>query len=176
MACAITLAADNPTQAPILALWDVVAALEETGSMRAQGYVPHITLAVLPDLAASDVWPMVCHVPAGAEPLRLRFNAICAFDASPLVLWAAPEATAALDSWHAKVHAELSPSACHAHYRPGAWVPHCTLGTEILEGRRQRALDLTTRAIEPFHVVFDRFECVSFPPVERYAQVCLEAE
>ncbi|MCP5081125.1 MAG: 2'-5' RNA ligase family protein [Alphaproteobacteria bacterium] len=173
MACAITLAADNESQAPILALWDNVAAFEALPSMRAPNYPPHITLALLPETAASDAWRKVQHVAVDAAPLRLCFNAIRAFEASPLVLWGAPVMTKTLADWHTKIHEHFDPADLHEHYRRGRWVPHCTLGTEILDEHRDRALMLTAGKLEPFQVVFDRFECVTFPPVERFAGVRL---
>ncbi len=153
--------------------WDKVAVLEALPSMRAQNYPPHITLALLPETTASDAWQKVQHVAVGAPPLRLCFNAIRVFEGSPLVLWAAPVMTQTLADWHAKIHENFNPADVHEHYRPDRWVLHCTLGTEILDEHRDRALMLTTGEQEPFHAVFGRLECITFPPVERFAGVNL---
>ena len=174
MGCAITLVARNESQAAILELWDRAAAFEAAPSMRTQNYPPHITLAVLPEVNAGAVWPKVKAVPAGAASLQLSFGAIRAFTVPSLVLWAAPEHSACLTDWHSRLHERLDPAACHDHYRPENWVPHCTLATEIKNELKESALGLVSERIEPFQVVFDRFECVSLAPVKLYQSVKLQ--
>ena len=40
---------------------------------------------------------------------------------------------------HQAIHAVIDPSLCRPYYRPGAWVPHCTLGMAIPPERRAAA-------------------------------------
>ncbi|WP_245303115.1 hypothetical protein [Rhizobium esperanzae] len=47
----ISLKCLNDTASPVFKLWDEAAAFEETASMRALNYPPHITLAVYQEIA-----------------------------------------------------------------------------------------------------------------------------
>ena len=166
MPVAITVKAVNETARPILSLWEQIGRFESRPSMRSLGYPPHITLAVYDDVARDVLGSVVEAVFAGTPALRVTFDGVRHFDGAPLVLWASPTPCAGLAQAHAAIHGRVDPSRCRAHYRPGAWVPHCTLGTEVLEARRQDALDFARRAVVSFDVVFDVADGVAFPPVE----------
>jgi 2'-5' RNA ligase len=169
MALAISLKGVNDTADPIRALWEEVARLESRPSMAALNYPPHLTLAVYDDVPPVQVRDALREAFAGRSALRLTFTRLRFFD-DPLVLWAEPLPSADLTSAHAKVHALIDPRHCHPHYRPGAWVPHCTLGTQILLKYREEALALATHSIPTFEVVFDVADCVSFAPVAVMAE------
>jgi hypothetical protein len=49
MAYAINIRSDNATAAPLKSLWAEVSAFEESSSMQALGYPPHVTLAAFDD-------------------------------------------------------------------------------------------------------------------------------
>jgi 2'-5' RNA ligase len=164
MAFAISLKAANNTAGSIKALWKEVAHLESPQSMAALGYPPHLTLAVYDDIPLDLLRIALREAFAGTSPLRLTFTRLRSFD-DPLVLWADPSPSAALASAHARVHTCIDPGLCHPHYRPDAWVPHCTLGTQIAPEHRDEALAFTARPIPPFQVIFDVADCVAFPPV-----------
>jgi 2'-5' RNA ligase len=173
MAFAISLKAVNDPAGPIRALWQEVARFESRPSMAALGYPPHLTLAVydnVPPVEASDV---LREAFAGRSALRLTFTRM-RFFADPLVLWAEPSPSADLTSAHARVHACIDPRLCHPHYRPGAWVPHCTLGTQILLKYRAEAVAFAARPIPIFEVVFNVADCVSFAPVVVMAEQPLD--
>ena len=173
MAFAISLKAVNDTADPIRALWQEVAQFESRPSMVALGYPPHITLAVYDDIPPVQASAVLREAFAGRPALRLTFTRLRFFD-PPLVLWAEPSPSADLTSAHARVHACIDPRHCHPHYRPGAWVPHCTLGTQILLKYRAEALAVAARPIAAFEVVFDVVDCVSFAPVVIMAEQPLD--
>ncbi len=165
MAFAISLKATNSTADPIRALWRQVAAFEAVPSMAVLDYPPHITLAVYDDIDPERLKAVLTEIFAGAPALSLTFARLDYFDTEPLVLWAVPSLLPALNRAHKAVHARIDASLCAAHYRPGAWVPHCTLGAKIQANRRAEAITLAARPIEPFRVTFDVADCVTFPPV-----------
>jgi 2'-5' RNA ligase len=146
-------------------LWDQVAGLETAPSMAALDYPPHITLAVYDNIDPERLRAVLADAFTGASALSLTFGRLDYFDIEPFVLWAVPSPLPALNSAHEAVHARIDPSLCHPHYRPGAWVPHCTLGTKIQPDRRAEAITLAAQPIEPLRVTFDVADCVSFPPV-----------
>jgi 2'-5' RNA ligase len=165
MSFAISLKAANATADPIRTLWDQVPLFEEALSMVALNYPPHNTLAIYDDVAPDLLKATLRRSFTGAPALRLTFTRLRFFDSDPLVLWADPSPSPASAEAHAAVHACIDPAQCHPHYRPGAWIPHCTLGTHIKAEHRADAIALTARSIEPFEVLFDVVDCLCFPPV-----------
>jgi 2'-5' RNA ligase len=165
MAFAISLKVTNSTAEPIQGLWDQVAHFETAPSMAALDYPPHITLAVYYDIDPTHLKTALASAFAGASAFNFTFARLDYFDTKPLVLWAAPLALPALIEAHRAVHALIDPGRCHPHYRPDAWIPHCTLGTKIRMDQRAEAITLAAQPIQPFRVTFDVADCVSFPPV-----------
>jgi 2'-5' RNA ligase len=164
MAFAICLKAANDTAEPIRTLWQEAARFEMRPSMASLDYPPHLTLAVYRDVAPDRLKAVLGDALAGTSALRVTFTRLRFFD-DPLVLWVDPSPSAPLAHLHARVHARIDPGLCHPHYRPGAWVPHCTLATQIPSERRADAIAFAARPIPAFEVVFDTADCVSFPPV-----------
>jgi 2'-5' RNA ligase len=164
MAVAICLKAVNATGDSIRALWDEVARFESRPSMTGLGYPPHLTLAIYDDLARDRVTAVLHEAFAGTPALRLTFAGLRFFE-EPLVLFADPCFSKDLAAAHERVHSRIDPRLCRSHYRPGAWVPHCTLATDILPVHREDAIAFADRPIRPFEVIFDVADCVSFPPV-----------
>ena len=173
MAFAISLKAVNDTAAPIRVLWQEVARFESRPSMVDLDYPPHLTLAVYDNHPRVQAGAVLRQAFAGRSALCLTFTRLRFFD-DPLVLWAEPSPSADLTSAHARVHACIDPQLCHPHFRPGVWVPHCTLGMGILAKHREEAIALADRPIPSFEVVFDVADCVSFAPVVVVAEQPLD--
>ncbi len=171
---AICIAANNASAAPLRALWEFVGRWETSPSMIAMHYPPHITLAIYEDVDSSTLADVAHAIFAGRSALRVRFEAISSFSASPLILWAKPADTAELEGLHRSVHEQIEPQLCHDHYRPANWVPHCTLGTAVTDENFDAAQALIEQPLEPFEVFFDAADCVTFPPVEVQQRINLK--
>ncbi|MEJ2408124.1 MAG: 2'-5' RNA ligase family protein [Novosphingobium sp.] len=152
--------------------WDLVnrvSALESVPSMRSLGYPPHLTLAKYD--ALDDA-----HLRTGLDALgefpklTLTFDRMGRFGPGPLILWVAPRPDAALDEMYARVHAAIDPSRCRPAYRPGAWVPHCSIALQVDENNRDLAHRMAQEPITPFSLTFDVADCVSSPPVSIIAE------
>ena len=165
MGGAINIKAMGETARPILDLWSRAEGFEETPSMAALGYPPHLTFAIYDEIAP-DVLSQAMRETFSNQPrLSITFTGIRCFEAVPLVLWAAPGDASELQRLHALVHARLDPALCREYYRPGAWVPHCTLAMRVAEDRTAAARSFVEEPIEPFEVIFDMADCVTFPPL-----------
>lgn len=173
MPVAISIKAANDTARPIRALWDQASRFEDRPSMRSLAYPPHITLAAYDDGPDNVIRPVLCAAFSGMAAFRLTFERIRYFESQPLVLWAAPAPCTALKQVHARLHELVNSGHCRPHYRPDAWIPHCTLATLVGEGQRDRAMQFADQAIAPFQVVFDTADCVAFPPVAVLEEVAL---
>ncbi|MGL9623837.1 2'-5' RNA ligase family protein [Bradyrhizobium sp. U531] len=172
MALAINIRADNKSAGEIERLWNQVAAFEVEPSMRALGYRPHFTFAIYdgPEIDEKAAWDVMQAAIAGETQLRIAFNRIRWFEASPLVLWAESEADKTLARIHGAISAAIDPAHCRPHYRPGAWTPHCTLGTAIADERRDDAIAFARAFDRSIEVLFDVADCVVFPPVRIIAE------
>lgn len=169
---AINIRADNESAGEIERLWDQVAEFEVEPSMRTLRYRPHFTFAIYDSPAADEkaAWDVMQLAIAGETQLRIAFKRIRWFEGSPLVLWAEPEVDEMLVRIHDAISAAIDPAYCRAHYRPGAWTPHCTLGTAITDERRDNAIAFARAFDRSIEVVFDVVDCVAFPPVQIIAE------
>lgn len=143
---------------------DKASAWEATSSIRALGYPPHLTLARYADLSP-DVLREALE-PLGTEKaLSLTFDRIGLFDVDPLVLWLSPRSDRHLIDLHAKIHEVVGPARCDPYYQPGQWTPHLTIAAAVPVERRSESLALAAESFEPFSLVFDVAEIVSWPPL-----------
>ena len=138
--------------------------MEAASSIRALGYPPHLTLARYTDLSA-DILRNALARCAHEKPAALTFDRIGLFDIDPLVLWLSPRSDRRLIDLHARIHRMVDPALCDPHYRPGFWTPHLTVAMAIPADRREEALALAAGRFEPFSLIFDVIESVSWPPV-----------
>lgn len=134
------------------------------------GYPPHVTLAIYDDEAVreAEVRNALDRASKNLRAVTLTFDGIYSFDGTPMVLWASPRPSAVLRNIHEAIHAAINPISCRAHYRPGAWTPHCTLGTQVMDDRREAALAFAREADSLFDVVFDALDCIYFPPIKPF--------
>jgi len=175
MGAAISLVANNDSQNHIIGLWNKASEFEDTPSMQSLDYPPHFTFAIYQDTDAVSFRKAVRQVFSQTRQVRIVFNEIRCFDASPLVLWASPEDNRQLHHLHAALHAEINPQLCSELYRPQQWIAHCTLATRIQEARRSDALSFASTPFEPFEVIFDTIDLIEFTPIEIVARIALES-
>lgn len=175
MGAAISLVANNDSQNHIIGLWNKVAEFEDTPSMQSLDYSPHFTLAIYQDTDAANFRETVRQVFSHTRQVRIVFDKIRYFDASPLVLWASPEDNGQLHHLHAALHAEINPQLCSELYRPQQWVAHCILATRIQETRCSDALSFASTPFEPFEVFFDTIDLIKFTPIEIVERIALES-
>lgn len=171
---AITIKAINDSGAPIRALWDRFARFEPASSMQALNYAPHVTFAIYRDVSPEVVSRAFVGAFSGRPAVSIVFDHIRVFDGASPVVWAAPRDASVLAEIHAAIHAAIAPDRCHGHYRPRAWVPHCTLASRIRPACRAEVLALTGALAEPFEVVFDVADHVSLPPLTVVEQLHLQ--
>jgi len=164
MAYAVTLRLDVDAAARVRALWDTLSAAGFANHAARLGYEPHLTLALLDDVAdAPRLGQIVSDTSADWPAMRISLSAVAAFPAGPATLWLAPTTTAALLDRHAALCAALP--AAHPNYRPGAWIPHVTLADDVTAGTVGAGIDLVAERFHPFTAILDRVELLRFPPI-----------
>jgi 2'-5' RNA ligase len=165
MAFGISIKISGEAGARLRDLWAGFGRFEHAPSMAALDYPPHVTLAVYDSIPEHRLRKALRSVFDGHPPVRLRFSRLGFFEQPRLVFWVAPDWSEPLQKAHAAVHRQIDPSLCREYYRPVAWVPHCTLATQIGAPNKERAIARSAHMFEPFEVVFDRADCVAFYPI-----------
>jgi 2'-5' RNA ligase len=136
---------------------------------------PHITLAVWDTLDLDVVAAWLATLAGTTAPLSVQFVSIGIFPNYPCVLFLGPIVTGALTAVQAHVIANLpaEPGSLWGNYRPGRWVPHCTLGMgldleECMAATRQaKEIDL------PIDATLDRLAVVEIPMTRNHLTVDL---
>ena len=177
MPFALCIKSRDATANAIASLWDRVGVFEDFPSMRALNYPPHITFAIYGSAAASEQLAIATleRVATGRTAIELTFDRIRSFDGPPLILWADPEPKNGLRDIHDQIHCAIDPALCHPHYRPGCWVPHCTLGTRIARERNPDALAFANAFRGGLRVFFDTVDCVRLEPLNVVAELHLRS-
>jgi 2'-5' RNA ligase len=174
MAFAINLRSDNASAERLHALWHRCDALENTSSMAALNYPPHITLAVF-DEDPGELAPLLKELFTGLPELRIRFTSLGMFRAPHgLVLWAAPELPEILLMAHRRIHASVNPDHSRRNYQPERWVPHSTIANGVSPARLPDIESLIAEPLDSFEVRFDVVDYVEYPPVRVIAELPLE--
>ena len=167
MPYAINFRSDNNSSENIRRLWEEYATLEESPSKEAMQYPPHLTLAIYDEVERDVLFAGLAAAVECLDCLTIRFESLGYFRAPyGIVLWAAPTLPQAVLNAHAKLHSTINPDLCRPTYRPGNWVPHCSLATAIGNEREDEAIAIAERSIEPFEVTFDAVDSASFMPVQ----------
>jgi hypothetical protein len=128
VALAVCLLFDRRSERAVRALWD---RLEEHGisSLRSHTHgrhVPHVSYAVLRSWDQPAVTDALAAV-AGGRPVELSFDGIGLFRRGRT--WLVAGVTADFVARQQRVvEAVIATGAeLHKHYRPGVWLPHCSL-------------------------------------------------
>jgi 2'-5' RNA ligase len=169
----ISLKCLNETASPVFKLWDKAAAFEETASMRALNYPPHLTLAVCQEFDADRLGEALEGVFRTRSTVTIAFAGIGYFQNEFLVLWVRPIPDDALVQLHAALHRKIDSTFCHEHYRPDNWAPHCTIAAKVPKAKSAAAIKWANENRMQFSVNFDAVDCVRFPPVEILSEIRL---
>ncbi len=116
----------------IRALWDALeaAGVPSLRELTHRRHRPHLSLASADTLEPAAVASALDGLVA-APPLRVDLQHAGQFVGR--VLWLGPAPSAELLAHHAEVYARLTAAGIDVdpHYRPGAWVPHCTVSMRV---------------------------------------------
>ena len=144
-----------------LALHPVLEALSGWGQTWGQGRLRPDDLD-----AIQLMWAMKRHADETA-PIELSLASVGLFPSVAVFL--APVVTAQLIDLHAGVHRRLGGMGGGAldHYRPGVWVPHCTLASDLAPEQFASALAIAGRAPLPLECRLVEVGIVEFRPVKQ---------
>lgn len=174
MAYSINLECRNTTAAPLRALCRKVSEYESSPSVAASNYCPHVTLCIFDHVDPQVICKHLCAVFSKQRRLILNFCRLRFVNAIPGVVWIEPDSSFELHGIHSAIHERIDPQLCRRHYRPGHWIPHCTLGYRIATDRRSDAQLFASHTPVRFQATFDTASCVSSHPIEVIRQCDLQ--
>lgn len=132
VALAVCLLFDARTERAVTRLWD---RLEDLGvpTLRSHTHgrhVPHLSYAVLRTWRLDDVLAAARALPDRGE-IELSFDGLGTFRRGRL--WLAPAVTGELIQRQERTADAVSATGAdlHDHYRPGWWLPHCTIAARM---------------------------------------------
>jgi 2'-5' RNA ligase len=135
--------------------------------MEALNYAPHITLAIYDDIGIPKLVDVFDSAVEDLDRMTVRFDRLDYFEAPhAIILWAAPVLPKKVYSVYDHIHSKIDTNLCRPHYRPGVWVPHCSLALSVDLAKKEEAIAMARQSIESIEVIFDVADCVSFLPVE----------
>jgi 2'-5' RNA ligase len=174
MPYAIELVLDPETAAVVQRAWRELA---DAGIeyMAASGARPHVSLGIWETLDHEAAEAELKRFAAETPPVSLTLASVGLFPGVAVFL--APTVTAELLELHAGFHRRFGPlgRAPWDHYRPGIWVPHCTLAMELAPGRFSDALAIAARTPLPLEARLIEVGIVEFRPVKELMTCPLRA-
>jgi hypothetical protein len=132
MVAALECYLDGHATRRVRALWDALeaAGVPSLRDLTHGRHRPHLSLVSAEALDPERVAQALADLPA-APPLRLELGHVGQFVGR--VLWLGPTPTSELLAHQAAVHERLAAAGVTVDefYRPGAWVPHCTVSMRV---------------------------------------------
>lgn len=132
-AFAVVLYFDDFTEKRVRQAWEALDSygVPSVGATHEATYRPHITLAMLntayPEQAAARLRMPLSNV--SGLPVSMTALGFFLTNKAPAYLAVAP--TSALMRLHENVHSALGAMETWPYYRPGNWMPHCTLAMDV---------------------------------------------
>jgi len=128
VALAVCLLFDRRSERAVRALWD---RLEENGvaSLRSHTHgrhVPHVSYAVLRRWDQAAVTEALAAIDGG-EPVELSFDGVGLFRRGRTWLLAGVSTDVVTRQQRVVEAVAATGAELHKHYRPGVWLPHCSL-------------------------------------------------
>jgi hypothetical protein len=132
MALAVCLLFDRRSERAVRALWDRIEELgvPSLASHTHGKHVPHVSYAVLRRWDEPTVTEGLLRLGSG-EPVPLAFDGVGLFRRGRTWLLAGVSADLAVRQQRVVDAVTAAGADLHKHYRPGVWVPHCSLAPRV---------------------------------------------
>ncbi len=133
MPYAVELEFDDALATRVRAGWEDLATAGLGRFMLDVGAEPHISLTGFDELDAAALAPHLERLAHSTPRFPVRFSAVGAFPGDANVVYLAPVVSPALLELHRRCHELLDGLGLAGFelYRPGRWMPHCTMAMEV---------------------------------------------
>jgi hypothetical protein len=169
MPYAIQLFFDEKVEQAVQAIWGEQAESGVAPYLGTSGNRPHISLSLCEDLDRSACQAKLETWAAGVKPLPISFQNLGIFPAPGAVVFTGPVVTSELLALQRQVDGLLD-GCCvwpeFDYYRPGHWIPHCTLAMEFDDSQLPRALEIAGHLMLPLNGSISGVGVIEFRPVK----------
>ena len=172
MGYAVELNLREDSAAQVVKLWEHLAKESINSLMLDVGAQPHISLAVVEELDPARLQEDLRQFAEATRPLSLDLSSAGAFPTAEGVVFLAPVVTQELLEVHRRFHDLLRDRGVEpvAYYRPGQWVPHCTVAMGVAPDKIGTAVEVCLQSEAFGPVELDEVSLIEFLPVgELYA-------
>lgn len=176
MGYAVELTLDPVSTEAVRTLWHALTERGVNPTLPQLNAQPHISLAVYETLDPAAMGDELAAFAGELAPIDTVFSAVGTFPTNEGVVYLAPVVTAELLAIHARFHARMEQLGLrsNAYYRPGHWVPHCTIALEIPPADIPTAIALA-RASNVFGPIsLTAVELIEFRPVQIIYRIPLQ--
>jgi len=178
MPFAVQLLLDTRAADSIRGVWEALRDAGVSSAMLDLGSRPHVTLAVYEDLEIEPFETQVKAFFAGETSIDVPLSGVGTFHGDEGVLYCSPVVTPKLLALHEHFHKRFDHlgEGAWAYYRPGSWVPHCTLAIHVPDEKRGQGIDVVLASGLPTRTRLGAVSVVAFEPgAEKPATECFEA-
>lgn len=178
MPFAVELLLDARAAERVRGVWEALRAAGVSSTMIDVGSKPHVTLAVYQDLELEPFETQVTAFFAGETSIDVPLSGIGLFPGQEGVIYCSPVVTPELLGLHQRFHKRFDYLAegAWAYYRPGSWVPHCTLALHVSAERRAQGIDIVLDRGLPTRTRLGAVCVVEFEPEPKTpVRECFEA-
>lgn len=137
MGYAVELYFDRDAELRVRELWRALERAGVPAALPDLGARPHVSLAACEALEPESLRPLLRELARAHRPLTTRLSAVGTFPTDEAVVYLTPVVTADLLACHRDLHTSLDALGVEsrAYYRPGHWVPHCTVAQDLARDR-----------------------------------------
>ena len=170
---AVEMLLDSSADARVRALWRRIAERGLPSPLLALGHTPHVSLAVANGLEVGELVPALRALVEPEPAPRTVLASAAAFGTAEGVVFLGAVATRPLLELHARFFALFEPAAREPWpvYRPGAWVPHCTVTSGLQPPQVREAIGVCLEAGLPVSVTLERVAVVEHPSGREHARL-----
>ena len=168
MPYAIQIFFDNRIEQVIQTIWQEQAESSIAPYLGTSGNRPHISLSLCEELDRVSCQVKLEAWAAGVKSLPVSFQQLGIFPAPGAVVFTGPVVTPELLALQREVDGLLD-GCCvwpeFDYYRPGHWIPHCTLAMEFDDSQLPRALEIAGHLKLPLNGSLSGVGVIEFRPV-----------
>jgi len=171
MPVAIEFFLDDASANVVRQVWRDIAESGISPYLSASGVRPHLTVAVGERVDEPAVESLLRRFAANTAPRAVAFAGLGVSPGEHANLYLTAVVTADLLDLHAGFYGEVEGllEASSERYRPGRWVPHCTLVEHVPADLVPRAVEISRRAPLPLEARLVEIGAVTWRPVR---QIC----
>jgi 2'-5' RNA ligase len=168
MPFAVMLFFDIQTEKMIVKIWQTLARNNLVLDILDAGIRPHITLAIYEELNCRPCENELAKITSKTSSIAMQFTHLGLFTNPEPVVFASPVSTSEFLDFHKNIHVSLASEAKNSWdlYKPGKWVPHCTLALNFKMENLTEIINYCKELPFPMDVYALQIGVVKFQPVK----------